>query len=102
MDFYFLINCSTSLYNRPIFLLTQIKLFYKIKFSLSWWAYTFPMAAISVATGMMYVLTDILMYKILFIGLFCLLLFVVLIVSVYTIKAIKRGDICSNSLQGHE
>lgn len=85
-----------------IFLFTQIKLFYKIKFSLSWWAYTFPIAAISVATGMMYLLTDVLLYKIIFIGLFCLLLVVVLIVSVYTIKAMKKGDICNNSLQGQE
>ncbi|AZV46196.1 C4-dicarboxylate ABC transporter [Nautilia sp. PV-1] len=36
-----------------VLLLTMIKSFIKLKFFISWWAYTFPMAAITIATILM-------------------------------------------------
>jgi len=46
------------LYNSALFftllLLVQIKWFARLKFFLSWWAYSFPLAAITIATLIMY------------------------------------------------
>lgn len=77
-----------------IFLLTQIKLFYRIKFSLAWWAYTFPSAAITIATALMYRETGLQFFKIIFLGLFCALLLLIFMVSLHTIIAVKNGEIC--------
>jgi tellurite resistance protein len=68
--------------------------FYGIKFYLSWWAYSFPVAAISIASMLMYSKTGISF----FLGVSWLLLSVlaaiIAMLAVKTLKAVVRGEIC--------
>jgi tellurite resistance protein len=90
---------SKILYYSAVFffflLLSQITIFKKIKkFYLSWWAYSFPLAAISIATALMYHETRMIIYKYLFAFLIILLLSIIVLLSFRTIKAIKNIEIC--------
>lgn len=46
-----------------VVLLTQYRQFVKLPFYLSWWAYSFPMAAITIATGLMASSTNLLFFR---------------------------------------
>lgn len=77
-----------------ILVLFMYKNFLKLKFFLSWWAFTFPTAALCIALIKAYELTE---HKgflwgglAAFIGLCALMI----IVAFYTIKSIKNNDIC--------
>lgn len=77
-----------------ILVLFMYKNFLKLKFFLSWWAFTFPTAALCIALVKAYELTE---HKgflwgglAAFIGLCAL----IIIVAFYTIKSIKNNDIC--------
>ena len=73
---------------------SQFKMFLKIKFYLSWWAYSFPMAAIVLATMLMYAETGFFFFSVL--SFFLLILFSVIIVFLIykTSKAIMNNEIC--------
>lgn len=91
-------NFSNVLYYFGLFLLLllcfQIRKFTKIQFFLSWWAYSFPVAAITIATTVMYHQTgSALFYKLAFILYFALLI-LVLLLFIRTLKAIFNGEIC--------
>ncbi len=75
-------------------LLTQIVRFFKIRFFLSWWAYSFPLDALVIATFFAYHQTGMEFFK--FIGLFMFALLNILIVFLIfkTAKAISKGHIC--------
>jgi len=77
-----------------LLLFAQISRFIKLKFFLSWWAYSFPIAAITVASLRMFDITSNHIYS--YIGLFLLtvLTFVVGLLLVRTLSAILRKDIC--------
>jgi tellurite resistance protein len=75
-------------------LLSQIKDFLKVKFYLSSWAYTFPIASMSIATILMYHGTKIENYKYLAYLFAGLLVLIVGILFIRTIKAIKDREIC--------
>lgn len=81
-----------------LLVLTQIRYFTRLKFFLSWWAYSFPLAAITIATLLMYKLTGMNFYA----GLGSVLLgLVTLVVSGLTLRtaiAVVRREIC---LEGH-
>ncbi len=77
-----------------IFLIYQVPRFYRIKFFLSWWAYTFPLAAISLASVQMYHLTDKDMYMSIAAAFFVLLVFMVMMLSVKTVKAVISRELC--------
>lgn len=77
-----------------VFLLFQIPRFYKIKFFLSWWAYTFPLAAISLASVQMYHLTHKEFYLSIATGFFILLSLMVMLLSVKTIRAVISKELC--------
>lgn len=81
-----------------LLVMTQIRYFTRLKFFLSWWAYSFPLAAITIATLLMYKLTGASFYA----GLGSVLLAVVtLIVSglaIRTVLAVLRREIC---VEGH-
>ena len=77
-----------------ILLLFQIKLFAKINFYLSWWAYSFPLAALTVATYYFYELTSYLIIEVLFITLLSILSLLILILVILTIKSAYMGNIC--------
>ena len=72
------------------------KSFYKIEFFLSWWAFTFPITAITIASVVAYQITQQEMYKYLAFVLFATAAIIVGIVSWKTIQKIRQGEICIN------
>lgn len=87
-----------------IFLLGNIFKFAKLKFYLSWWAYSFPVAAITIASSLMYsifstsggdeVSLEISVLKWLTYGLWVLLCLIIAFLLVRTGVAISKKEIC--------
>lgn len=77
-----------------LLLFTQIGRFAKLKFFLSWWAYSFPIAAITIATLLMHEQTGTAFY--LYVGgaLLLVLTAVVGLLLVRTTMAVRRHGIC--------
>lgn len=77
-----------------LFIIYTSKSFLGIKFSLSWWAFTFPTAAASVAFLRAFEFNGIKFF--LFAGAagFAILCVFIGIVGFYTVKAMRRGEIC--------
>lgn len=75
-------------------IIAQVKLFSKIKFYLSWWAYSFPTSAISIATMLMYHESGLLFYKYLSFSLLTILFLIIFYLIVKTLKAIQHKEIC--------
>jgi len=91
-------NFALFLYFAALFLtmllLSQVKHFIKLPFFLSWWAYSFPLAAMTIASFVMYEKTLKSIYLWLAGGLLTLVTTVVLIVIMFTIKAILNKKVC--------
>ena len=85
-----------------ILLFSQIKIFRKLKFFLSYWAYVFPLAAMSLATVTMYHETNIEIYRYLYLVFLLLVLSMVGIFTYKTCVAVYRKEICveESSLDG--
>lgn len=81
-----------------LILATQLKYFARLKFFLSWWAYSFPLAAITIATLIMAEASGIALYYHLGTVLLALLTLVVAGLAVRTLMAVARREIC---VQGH-
>lgn len=77
-----------------ILILFQYNLFVKIKFYLSWWAYSFPLAALSIGTFLMYNTTKLLFFKSVSLAIFGLLNLMIIFLVMKTIFAIKNKHIC--------
>ena len=78
-----------------VFLLfAQINLFRKIKFYLSWWAYSFPMAAITIASILMFHETDIEVFKYLSWTFFFALSIIIILLLAKTAIAISKREMC--------
>ncbi len=75
-------------------LLLQIHRFTRLQFFLSWWAYSFPMAAITVATMVMYEQSGLQGFMFLSWALLGLLTCIVLFLLYKTAIAVSRGEIC--------
>jgi len=73
---------------------SQWKLFTKIKFYLSWWAYTFPLAAYALANGLMFNITKIVLFKYITGGVLGILTLFILGLIWMTIKAIQKQELC--------
>lgn len=77
-----------------LMLLTMIDKFAKIPFFISWWAYTFPLDAVTLATALMYELTHFPFFKILA-GIFMVMtILIILLVFVRTVQAVRHGRLC--------
>lgn len=77
-----------------LMLLTMVDRFAKVPFFISWWAYTFPLDAITLATVLMYELTHVAFFKVLS-GIFMgFTILVILSVLLKTIQAVKNGQLC--------
>ena len=83
-----------------LILLALIKNFYKIKFFISWWAFTFPMAALTMAIITVYEKTsfEYLTFKLLGYASLIMTSILILIVLIRTIIAIKNKEICVNEI----
>ena len=76
-------------------ILFSYKRFIKLKFALSWWAFTFPTAASSIAFLKAYEITQSDFYLVLGVGAFAALIASILIVGFLTVKSIINGEIFS-------
>jgi len=77
-----------------ILVLFQFGKFARLKFYLSWWAYSFPLAALTLATLFMYHQNGQLFFALLGVVLLALLSGVMLFLAVRTWRAIANGMIC--------
>ncbi len=77
-----------------LFLFTQVPRLRKIPFFLSAWAYSFPMAAITIASWVMFENTELQLYKYLALTFLQILTLIVFVLSAKTIKAIINKKIC--------
>lgn len=92
---YVIASASFSVALFFIFLMASIfKVFLNIKFALSWWAFTFPIAAFSLCALELYSVSNSLVYEIFGIlgGVLCAI--IVFIVSFRTLIAIKNREVC--------
>lgn len=78
-----------------ILMLSQLTVHYKIKYYLSWWAYSFPLAAISISSALMYHETKINSYKYLFSFFMTLLSLLITLLIYKTVLAIVNKEICT-------
>lgn len=77
-----------------ILIFFQINMFRKIKYYLSWWAYSFPLASISIASALMYHVTKIIAFKYIYLIIFLILGFLILLLGYKTIYSIFKKEIC--------
>ncbi len=75
-----------------------MRLFARLKFFLSWWAYSFPIAAITIATLVMFKETGQTVYAWLATGLLTILTLVIVMLLTRTALAVARREIC---IEGH-
>jgi tellurite resistance protein len=68
--------------------------FWRLKFFVSWWAFTFPLDAITIASLAAYQATREPFYAVVSILLLTITVVVIGIVSVETLKQVRRGAIC--------
>ena len=89
---------ASFLYNIALFftflLIFMGKNFLKLKFFISWWAFTFPLAAVSIASLLAYKKTGLLFYGTISNILIILTTVVVAIVAFQTIKHMFKKEIC--------
>jgi tellurite resistance protein len=78
-----------------LLLLSQFRVFSAIrKFYLSWWAYSFPLSAISIASALMYYETKINFYKYFHLALLFLLAVLIFWLIAKTILSVTEKEIC--------
>ncbi len=77
-----------------LLLFSQIRFFWKLQFALPWWAYSFPMAAMTIATLVMAEKLGGSFFPILAQILLVVLGVLVTMLCALTIRAILRGQIC--------
>ena len=77
-----------------VLLLFLYKSFAKLKFFISWWAFTFPLTAITVASAVGFERTGYAIYQYLAYVLGVIAAGVIIMVSIITIRKIIKGEIC--------
>jgi len=89
---------ASALYNLALFftflLLFMYKNFLNLKFFISWWAFTFPLTAVTIASMLAYKLTHIVIYKYLAFAFILLSTIVIIIVAAKTVQNMLKGNIC--------
>ena len=89
---------ASALYNLALFftflLLFMYKNFLNLKFFISWWAFTFPLTAVTIASMLAYKLTHIVIYKYLAFAFTVLSTIVIIIVAAKTVQNMLKGNIC--------
>ena len=77
-----------------ILMIPQLRMLSRIKYYLSWWAYTFPLAALTIATILMYHHVNFAFFQYLALSLLILLSGIVILLTVMTVTAVKNKKIC--------
>lgn len=93
LDFFAHILYSLGLFF-TILVFVMYKNYMNIKFFISWWAFTFPMAAISLATILMYELTKVDFYEYLSYFFTFITSSIVILVAVQTVIHMSKKEIC--------
>ena len=93
LDFFAQILFNLGLFF-TILVFVMYKNFINIKFFISWWAFTFPMAAITLATILMYELTSKWFYGFLAYFLTFATTIIVILVAIATVKHMRKKEIC--------
>lgn len=75
-------------------LVTMYKSFTQLKFFMSWWAFTFPLAAITIASTLAYQITHSTFFMVAAWILLFAAIAAISIVAFYTVKHIRKGEIC--------
>jgi tellurite resistance protein len=75
-------------------LFSMFRHFRKVPFFVSWWAYTFPMDALTISTLLMYKLTGYVLFKGLSVIFLSMTSAVILMVIYKTITAAVEGKVC--------
>jgi len=90
-------NFARILYYIALFLtlllLTQVRRFARLPFAPSWWAYTFPIAAITVASFMMYDFLQFNLFMYIAFFLLTVLSLLILLLTFKTLQAIKNKQL---------
>ncbi len=77
-----------------LLLMFQLPRFLRLKFFLSWWAYSFPLAALTVATLVMFRATGAGVFRVGSYLLLAMLCAVIALLLVLTLRALSRNEIC--------
>ncbi len=77
-----------------LMLLTQLPKMARLSFALSWWAYSFPIAALTIATFLYGEMTHSDWHRYAAYGIFAVLAMVITLLITRTIVAITAGEIC--------
>jgi len=93
LDFFAHILYSLALFF-TILVFVMYKNYINIKFFISWWAFTFPMAAITLATILMYELSNFWFYGFLAYFFMSVTTIIVLLVAKQTIIHMRKKEIC--------
>jgi tellurite resistance protein len=75
-------------------LLTMYKSFTKLKFFMSWWAFTFPLAAVTIASAVAYQITLLTTFRMVAWSMLTITIAAIAIVAWHTIIHIRKGEIC--------
>ena len=78
-----------------LLLFTQARRFLNLRFFLSWWAYSFPLAAFSIASMLMFERTGMDFYRYLGVGVLTMLTGLVALLLTATAMAVRQQRICS-------
>ena len=82
-----------------ILLLFMMKLYDTKEFFISWWAYTFPLTAITIATLLMYMTYQNLLFYVLSISLIIFTTIIVLFVAMRTVRECLKEKICVKEME---
>jgi tellurite resistance protein len=93
LDFFAQILFNLGLFF-TILVFVMYKNFINIKFFISWWAFTFPMAAITLASVLMYDLTSKWFYGVLVYVLMSITTIIIILVARQTIIHMNKKEIC--------
>lgn len=89
---------ASLLYNLALFftflLFFMYKSFLNLKFFISWWAFTFPLAAVSIASILVFKITGLIVYKYLAYLFIVVTTLVVALVAFRTIQHVFKKEIC--------
>lgn len=77
-----------------LLLFSQFSMFRRIRFFLSWWAYSFPIAAMTISSILMFHQTETIFFKYLSYFMFAILTAIILLLLAKTAAAISRREIC--------
>jgi tellurite resistance protein len=77
-----------------ILLIFLYKSFKKLEFFISWWAFTFPLMAITIASVVAFQITHYVTYKYIAFIMFFIAIFFIVFVASKTIKQMRQGKIC--------